>query len=160
MFQTYPTEEHYDTGTSSPPGIRQPQPRRPYTSIAPNPTAEAKRKRDEDDSQTPEGKRRKRTSSVVSADLNEDDRFLVQLKENESLPWKDIATRFQTDKGKNFQVAALQMRYKRLREKFRIWEEQDVQALKLAYEYWDKYKWEIVSAKVRSAENINLGVDC
>lgn len=87
---------------------------------------------------------------MASADLSEDDRFLVQLKEDENLPWKDIATRFQTDKGKNFQVAALQMRYKRLREKFRVWEEQDVNALKLAHEYWEKYKWEIISAKVKS----------
>ncbi|EME83312.1 uncharacterized protein MYCFIDRAFT_122733, partial [Pseudocercospora fijiensis CIRAD86] len=106
-----------------------------------------KRKRDEEEQQaTPgsAGKRRKRTSSVASADLSEDDRFLVQLKEDENLPWKDIATRFQTEKGKNFQVAALQMRYKRLREKFRVWEDQDVQALKLAHEYWEKYKWEII----------------
>ncbi|KAF7188578.1 hypothetical protein HII31_10240 [Pseudocercospora fuligena] len=150
VFQTYPTDDHF--GTTSPPEIRQPQPRRPYTNIAPNPVgAAAKRKRDEEEqSDVPgsAGKRRKRTSSVASADLSEDDRFLVQLKEDENLPWKDIATRFQTEKGKNFQVAALQMRYKRLREKFRIWEDQDVQALKLAHEYWEKYKWEIISAKM------------
>ena len=85
---------------------------------------------------------------MASADLSEDDRFLVQLKEEENLPWKDIAVRFQTDKNKNLQVAALQMRYKRLREKFRVWEEQDVNSLKLAQEYWEKYKWEIISAKV------------
>ena len=85
---------------------------------------------------------------MASADLSDDDRFLVQLKEDENLPWKDIAGRFQADKGKNFQVAALQMRYKRLREKYRTWEEQDVSALKLAHEYWEKYKWEIISAKV------------
>ena len=40
------------------------------------------------------------------------------------------------------------MRYKRLREKFRVWEEQDMSALRLAHEYWEKYKWEIISAKV------------
>ncbi|CAK4033696.1 Hypothetical predicted protein [Lecanosticta acicola] len=154
VFQAYPAEEGYTT--SSPPEIRHPQPRRSYTTIAPNPTgAAAKRKRDDDDQQADKAgsssarkQQRKRTSSVASADLSEDDRFLVQLKEDENLPWKDIATRFQTDKGKNFQVAALQMRYKRLREKFRVWEEQDVQALKLAHEYWEKYKWEIISAKM------------
>lgn len=93
-------------------------------------------------------KRRKRTPSVVPADLSEDDRFLVQLKEDEGLPWKDIAARFQVDKGQELNVAALQMRYKRLRERFRTWEEHDVKALKLAFEYWEKYKWEIISAKV------------
>jgi len=81
--------------------------------------------------------------------LSEDDRFLVQLKEDENLPWKDIATRFHARKGKKVQVAALQMRYKRLREKFRVWEERDLQALRTAHEYWEKYKWEIISAKVK-----------
>lgn len=150
VFQHYPIEESYST--SSPPQIQQPQPRRPYTTIAPNPAgAPAKRRRDDDEQDTPgsSGKKRKRTSSVASADLSDDDRFLVQLKEDENLPWKDIAGRFQSDRGKSFQVAALQMRYKRLREKYRTWEEQDVSALRLAHEYWEKYKWEIISAKVR-----------
>ncbi|KAK4504269.1 hypothetical protein PRZ48_005185 [Zasmidium cellare] len=157
VFQTYPTDDHYST---SPPEIRQPQPRRPYASIAPNPTGQGTKRprRDEDEGTQPPpelpsstqsaSKRRKRTASVASNELNEDDRFLVQLKEDENLPWKDIANRFQSDKGKNFQVAALQMRYKRLREKFRIWEDQDLQALRLAHEYWEKYKWEIISAKM------------
>lgn len=147
VFQSFPMEEQYST--SSPPELRQPQPRRPYTNIAPNPTAQVKRgHEDEERAESTSSKRRKRTSSVASGDLSEDDRFLVQLKEDESLPWKDIANRFQTDKGKSFQVAALQMRYKRLREKFRVWEEQDVHALRLAHEYWEKYKWEIISSKV------------
>ncbi|KAF2216673.1 hypothetical protein CERZMDRAFT_3157, partial [Cercospora zeae-maydis SCOH1-5] len=102
-------------------------------------------------------KRRKRATSVVSqADLSEDDRFLVQLKEDENLAWKDIAARFMNDKGKTFQVAALQMRYKRLREKFRVWEDQDVQALKLAHEYWEKYKWEIISAKASHSPDSHM----
>lgn len=116
--------------------------------------AAIKRLRDDDEaaesSSSSSTKRRKRTSSVASADLSDDDRFLVQLKEDENLPWKDIAGRFFSDKGKTFQVAALQMRYKRLREKFRTWEQQDLDALKLAVEYWEKSKWEIISAKVRT----------
>ncbi|KAH9825699.1 hypothetical protein Tdes44962_MAKER00629 [Teratosphaeria destructans] len=156
VWQTFPAEDQYRT--ASPPEIRQPQPRRPYVSIQPGPqsTSNAKRPREDDDqteSVTEFGpKRRRRTASVASADLSEDDRFLVQLKEDESLPWKDIANRFQSDKGKNFNVAALQMRYKRLREKFRVWEEQDVNALKLAHEYWERNKWDIISAKVSSAD--------
>lgn len=153
VFQNYPTDEAYSM--SSPPEIRQPKPTRPYTTIAPNPSGTPGRKRGRDDDSdvdiTSTGKRRKRTSSVASADLSDDDRFLVQLKEDENLPWKDIAGRFHSDKGKNFQVAALQMRYKRLREKFRVWDEQDVSALKSAHEYWEKYKWEIIGAKVRLA---------
>lgn len=166
VFQTYPTDDHYST--SSPPELRQPQPRRAFTSIAPSPAADSgKRKREDLDLEASGGKRRKRATSVASqADLSEDDRFLVQLKEDENLAWKDIAARFMNEKGKNFQVAALQMRYKRLREKFRIWEDQDVQALKLAHEYWDKYKWEIISAKVSSRShqfddrNANVHLRC
>lgn len=160
VFQTYAAEEQY--AASSTPEIRQPIPKRPFTTIAPNPeqVAAQKRKREEEEQQ--EGslsamRKRKRTSSVASADLSEDDRFLVQLKEDELLPWKDIAKRFESDKGKNFQVAALQMRYKRLREKLRTWEDKDISALKQAHDYWEKYKWEIISLKVsQSSTTISL----
>lgn len=157
VFQTYPIDENYST--SSPPEIRQPQPRKPYTSIAPNPLGLSTTKRLREDENGDESssssilKRRKRTSSVASADLNDDDRFLVRLKEEENLPWKDIAARFLSDKGKVFQVAALQMRYKRLREKFRSWQDEDVQALRQAVEYWEKYKWDIISSKVSFERN-------
>ncbi|WPG98897.1 Hypothetical protein R9X50_00169700 [Acrodontium crateriforme] len=152
VFHAYPIDENYTT--SSPPEIRQPQPRKPYTSIAPNPAGlvAAKRLREDDNADDSSSssvlKRRKRTSSVASADLNDDDRFLVRLKEDENLPWKDIAARFLSDKGKVFQVAALQMRYKRLREKFRTWQDEDVQALRQAVQYWEKYKWDIISSKM------------
>lgn len=167
MFPPYPHEEASGLVASSP-ELQQPKPGRPspYTHIAPHPNipSSIKRQRDDDDHRasisgglglgadtTPTGsstKRRKRTASVISTELNDDDRFLVHLKEEENLPWKDIATRFLSDKNKTLQVAALQMRYKRLREKFRTWEDQDMNALKLAHEYWEKYKWEIISAKV------------
>lgn len=152
VFQNYASTPE-DYSTSSPPEIRHPQPRRSYPNIAPNPAGMAaqKRRRDDDEEAGSSRGKRKRTSSVASADLSEDDRYLVQLKEDEGLPWKDIATRFGTDRGKNFQVAALQMRYKRLREKFRVWEDQDVNALKASHDYWEKYKWEIISAKVSSS---------
>ena len=164
LFPNFAIGEHY--ATASPPELGHPQPRKPYPNIAPNPAGSSVKRKRGDDEDAPHDhttttnhatapsssssitKRRRRTASVVSADLNDDDRFLVQVKEEENLPWKDIATRFHTDRGKTFQVAALQMRYKRLREKFRVWEDEDVQALKLAHEYWEKYKWEIIGAKV------------
>ena len=157
LFQNYsavPADERH--GSASPPEIAPPPPTRPYHAVPPcKPLPSQKRRREgshvanNDDEQYPAEKRCKRNSSVVSQDLNDEDRFLVELKETEALPWKDIASRFQNEKGRTFQVAALQMRYKRLREKFRIWEEQDVAALHRAYEYWEKCKWEIISAKVR-----------
>jgi len=139
--------------SQSPPALQQPTPRRRYPVLAPSPgSSSVKRERERDDetpvSASPPGKRRKRAGSVAATDLSDDDKFLVRLKEEEALPWKDIAQRFGDHHNKVYQVAALQMRYKRLREKFRVWNNEDVEALKLAHEYWEKYKWDIIGSKV------------
>jgi hypothetical protein len=152
-FAGYVGEESY--GNASPPiELRQPTPRRAYPALAPNPDG-LKRKRDDDERSEPmmthiniNKVKKPRKASLVANELSEEDRYLVQLKEDDNLPWKDIASRFQTEKGKTHQVAALQMRYKRLRERFRVWEDQDVQALQRAHEYWEHHKWEIISQKV------------
>jgi len=53
-------------------------------------------------------RKRKRTPSQSGpVELNEEERLLLWLKEEENLPWKDIAVRFQTDLGKMYQVPAL-----------------------------------------------------
>jgi hypothetical protein len=172
-FQTYgASEEAYES--SSPPQLQQPQPRRPYQyqPIAPNPAGISASKRQREDEEaaataaaasfgadsrpTSGNKRRRTTSSATTAAaaaatpeaLSEDDRFLIHLKETEALPWKDIAARFKDDKNKVWNVAALQMKYKRLRQRFRVWEEQDLLALRAACEYYEKCKWDIISAKV------------
>lgn len=135
--------------------LASPQPRRLYTPIAPQPleaprSSGMKRTRDEDDDGSEEIKRRKRSDSNTSAqfELSEEDKLLLQLKEEESMPWKDIATRFQTDLGKAYQIPALQMRLKRLRERMRVWAEADVRALRMAHEYWAQNKFDIISQKV------------
>lgn len=172
VFQTFATDDQYakdatfpkeeqQSIASSTPEIRQPQPRRPYANIQPDPVgiaAAQKRSREDDEPSdiSAPTKRRKRTSSVVSADLSEDDRLLVSLKEDQNLPWKDIASRYSAEKGKTVQVAALQMKYKRLREKYRVWTEPDLSALKQAYDMWEKRKWEIISEKVSSESRILL----
>lgn len=156
------TDPIYASGASPPPPMRQeehaspdpsdlqrPQARRVYSAMAPNPAgALQKRQLDEDEDLAGASAKRRRTSSIGNYNLNEDDRFLVTLKEEENLPWKEIAARFGSDRGRNVQVAALQMRYKRLRERYRVWESQDVDALKQAYEYYEKNKWDIISSKV------------
>jgi hypothetical protein len=99
-----------------------------------------------------ESKRRKRSDSNTSGsaqfELSDEDKLLLQLKEEESMPWKDIAARFQSDLGKAYQIPALQMRLKRLRERMRVWTEVDVRALRMAHEYWAKNKFDIISQKV------------
>lgn len=48
------------------------------------------------------------------------------------------------------------MRYKRLRDKHRVWEDADVEALRKAHEYWENSKWDIISAKVSRSHIMNL----
>ncbi|MCJ1271484.1 hypothetical protein MMC22_011385 [Lobaria immixta] len=122
--------------------------------IAPDPVGlrqmhALKRMRDEEEYLEIGQKRRKRAPSQVGpVELNEEEQLLLKLKEEENLPWKDIAVRFQTDLGKFYQVPALQMRFKRLRERMRTWTETDVQALEQAYDYWEKFQFDIIAAKM------------
>lgn len=149
-FPTYAAEDLFET--PSPPQLQQPQPRRPYQPIAPNPAGipTPKRGREEDDaSDTPSSnKRRRGTSTSTMQNLSEDEAYLVHLKETEGLPWKDIVARFKDDKGKVFSEPALQMKHTRLRQRSRAWEENDVHALEQAHKYWERCKWTIISEKV------------
>ena len=100
--------------------------------IAPDPVGlrqlnALKRMRDEDEfAEYGQRKRKRAPSNVGPVELNEEETLLLKLKEEENLPWKDIAVRFQTELGKSYQVPALQMRFKRLRERMRTWTETDV----------------------------------
>ncbi|PSN64931.1 hypothetical protein BS50DRAFT_496529 [Corynespora cassiicola Philippines] len=124
-----------------------------YAPIAPHPigpqrTSAPKRSREEEEP-AEQSKRRKRSdSNTATMELGEEDRLLIQLKDEESMPWKDIAARFQSDLGKTYQIPALQMRLKRLRERMRVWTESDVRALRMAHEYWVQSKFDIISQKV------------
>ncbi|KAF2263030.1 hypothetical protein CC78DRAFT_581913 [Lojkania enalia] len=130
-----------------------PQPRRMYAPIAPHPlgqrTSVPKRSREDDEASEKSRKRtRSDSSATMSMELGEEDRLLIQLKDEESMPWKDIAARFQSDLGKTYQIPALQMRLKRLRERMRVWTETDVRALRMAHEYWVQNKFDIISQKM------------
>ncbi|MCJ1272879.1 hypothetical protein MMC21_000668 [Puttea exsequens] len=109
---------------------------------------------DEEYSEYGQKKRKRAPSNAGPVELNEEEQLLLKLKEEENLPWKDIAVRFQTDLGKSYQVPALQMRFKRLRERMRTWTETDVQALEQAYDYWEKFQFDIIAAKVRAFETL------
>jgi hypothetical protein len=120
-----------------------------------------KRLRPDDQYETGRSPQRRRSASnnlllqmpgnaKAQAELSEEDHLLLKLKHEESLPWKDIAKEFETRLGRSYQVPALQMRHKRLRERLRTWTEDDVAALEAAYDYWEDYKFEIVSQKVGS----------
>ncbi|KAJ8106023.1 hypothetical protein OPT61_g9818 [Boeremia exigua] len=131
-----------------------PHARRGFTPIAPQPmdtprSMAAKRCREDGDG-VEVCKRRRRSESTTSTqlELTEEDRLLLRLKEEEAMPWKEIAARFQGDLGKQYQIPALQMRLKRLRERMRVWSEADVRALRMAHEYWAQNKFDIISQKM------------
>lgn len=58
--------------------------------------------------------------------MSEDDSLLLKLKDEEGLPWKLITARFKELHRGDFRVPTLQMRYKRLKEKMRVWDPEDV----------------------------------
>ncbi|KAI9778290.1 MAG: hypothetical protein M1816_004157 [Peltula sp. TS41687] len=64
----------------------------------------------------------------IQLDLNvkEQERLLLQLKDQELMPWKEIAAHFGPHTGRSHQVPALQMRYERLRDRLRVWTDEDV----------------------------------
>lgn len=135
--------------------LASPQPRRMYTPIAPQPLEPprshgTKRTRDENEDSAEDAKRRKRSDSTTSGqlELSDEDKLLLHLKDEESMPWKDIAARFQSELGKQYQIPALQMRLKRLRERMRVWTETDVRALRMAHEFWVQNKFDIIAQKV------------
>ncbi|RPB07188.1 hypothetical protein P167DRAFT_555876 [Morchella conica CCBAS932] len=98
-------------------------------------------------SQIPNAKRRKSTSKEAWT-MTEDDNLLLKLKDEEGLPWKAIAQKFRDMNRGEFRVPTLQMRYKRLKEKMRVWDLEDVQLLKEAKDYLEKQKWELISQKM------------
>ena len=122
----YPTEYPTSSNRSVSPNRSAPVP------IAPDPVglrqmnALKRMREDEEYSDFGQKKRKRAPSQNGPIELNEEEQLLLKLKEEENLPWKDIATRFQTDLGKSYQVPALQMRFKRLRERMRSWTETDV----------------------------------
>ncbi|THY96373.1 hypothetical protein D6C93_04766, partial [Aureobasidium pullulans] len=105
---------------------------RHYPSIAPNPAGlVSKRRQEQEDGEAmlrSNSKHRKRTPLLEH--LNDEERLLITLKEDEALPWKEIAACFSDQSGQSITVATLQMRYLLLRQRLRDWEERDLEALR------------------------------
>lgn len=135
--------------TSSPPDTQALEAQRIYPTLAPNPAGlAAKRRREEEEEATLQSSSKRRGRTPSASNMSENERFLFALKEEENLPWKEIKARFETDRGEVASIPTLQMRYKRTREKLRVWEARDLEALTLAHEYYEKKKWEIISEEV------------
>lgn len=136
---------------------QQPPTPRSFAPIAPDPVGlqrmQAVRQSQETE-ETQQTKKRRLTQSSMEAPapppLKDEDKLLLQLKDEQQLPWKNIVSRFQQETGKVHHIAALQMRYKRLKDRLQVWTDPDIEALKQAHEYWESRKFDIISAKVRS----------
>jgi hypothetical protein len=63
---------------------------------------------------------------LFPSDLTYDEHLLLQLTEQDNLPWKEVAARFNEKTGKQMKVPALQMRKKRLIERLRVWTDTEV----------------------------------
>jgi hypothetical protein len=143
-------------------GLRTPELRRDsslkrfYTPIAPHPAGTqqlnlAKHAHREDEPEWPSAKRHKSIPSSPSPniEISDEDRLLLKLKDEDCLSWRDIRSKFANDLGKEYQIPALQMRIKRLRDRMKVWTEGDVQALRLAHQFWLESKFDIIASKVQ-----------
>ncbi|KAI5789554.1 putative transcriptional activator Myb, partial [Pyronema domesticum] len=76
----------------------------------------------------------------------EDDSLLVDLKENKSLTWKQIAEYFP---GRS--SGTLQVRYcTKLKAKTTVWSDETVQKLRTAMSEYEQDRWRHIAAKVGS----------
>ncbi|RAL67861.1 hypothetical protein DID88_008587 [Monilinia fructigena] len=82
---------------------------------------------------------------VYSGEVNEEEQILMELSQMEGVPWKEIAKQFNAATGKTMKIPALQMRKKRLCERLRVWTDCEERALTLAWEDYDKAKWEEIA---------------
>ncbi|KAH0281204.1 hypothetical protein KCU84_g18915, partial [Aureobasidium melanogenum] len=118
LTETYQTPAAEFTTPSPPQRRSSADTQRYYPSIAPNPAGLASKRRQEQEDEEAmlrsNSKRRKRTPSLEC--LSDEERLLITLKEDEALPWKEIAARFSNQLGQSITVATLQMRYLRLRQ--------------------------------------------
>lgn len=106
---------------------------------------------DAQSARNPVAKRQKSTTPSQSTQpaITEDDRWILKLKQEGKLTWKQISTKFLKERGRIYEVPALQMQWKRLRDRLRAWSEGDIQALRLAHQFWLEHKFEIIATKVR-----------
>ncbi|KAI4611328.1 uncharacterized protein J4E87_010521 [Alternaria ethzedia] len=95
------------------------------------------------------------TEQPVETELNEEDRLLLQLKEEEQLPWKEVAARFHETFGRQYEIPAMQKRRKQLRdERFKrdlesVINEEDLLLLQLGDT--ENVSWEDIAARFQKA---------
>lgn len=85
--------------------------------------------------------------------LDEENRLLLDLRDRQRLPWREVTRQFEQTYGREYRMPTLQMRYGRLRQssqasRQRQWTDADTEALQRAYEWYDEERWRIISERV------------
>lgn len=88
------------------------------------------------------------SSQSARARYEQENQFLVYLRDEQLMPWKEITRQFQLAFNRSYQMPALQMRYGRLKQRTNPWTDQDTTALQLAHEYYVEKRYEIIASKV------------
>jgi hypothetical protein len=89
---------------------------------------------------------------VLSGEMTTEEQILMQLTEQQNLPWKEVAARFKEQTGKAMKVPALQMRKKRLVERLRVWTPSEVK-----YPSSSPYSRRSRRSKLQRIPNISIG---
>ena len=156
LAEPFYSSSEYPSNASQSPSRARPVPIAPDPVGLNNMNALKRAREDEEYSEYGHKKRKRAPSQSVPVELNEEEQLLLKLKEDENLPWKDIAVRFQTDLGKSYQVPALQMRFKRLRERMRTWTDIDVSLSSRSSLWLDMMKDSMLMLKLDTSSRTSL----
>ncbi|KAL9092769.1 MAG: hypothetical protein Q9159_000667 [Coniocarpon cinnabarinum] len=86
--------------------------------------------------------------------LEEENRFLLELRDRQRLPWREVTNRFEQRYGREYRMPTLQMRYGRLRQasqasRTRHWSDMDTEALRQAWQWYMEERWRIISERMQ-----------
>ena len=103
--------------------------------------------------------------------LEEENRLLLDLRDRQRLPWREVTRYFEQTYGREYRMPTLQMRYGRLKSsatanRTRQWTDADTEALRQACQWYHEERWRIISERVRlkaprfSLVAMQTGCDC
>ena len=98
--------------------------------------------------------------------LEEENRLLLDLRDRQHLPWRQITRHFEQTYGREYRMPTLQMRHGRLSKanqanRQRQWTDADTEALHQAWKWYMDERWRIIADRVCELTNVlNRGTIC
>ena len=85
--------------------------------------------------------------------LEEENRLLLELRDRQHLPWREVTRRFEQTYAREYRMPTLQMRYGRLKNasqanRQRLWQDEDTEALRQAWQWYMQERWNIIADRV------------